>query len=69
LDFTLDADQLALQDVARQALASDFDGALLRDLAEDPEGITPALWGRFVDLGWTGLLVPEDLGGAGAGLL
>ncbi len=69
MDFTLDADQLALQDVAGQALAREFDGGVLRELADDPAGITPELWSRFVDLGWTGLLVPQGLGGAGAGLL
>jgi alkylation response protein AidB-like acyl-CoA dehydrogenase len=31
--------------------------------------MTPALWSTLVDLGWTGLLVPEDQGGTGAGLL
>ena len=42
---------------------------LLRELADDPTGITPALWSTLVDLGWTGLLVPAELGGTGAGLL
>ena len=35
----------------------------------DPTGITPALWSTLVDLGWTGLLVPDESGGTGAGLL
>ena len=38
-------------------------------LVEDPIGITPALWQSLVDLGWTGLLMPEAYGGRGAGLL
>jgi alkylation response protein AidB-like acyl-CoA dehydrogenase len=42
---------------------------LLRELADDPNGITPALWSTLVDLGWTSLLVPAELGGTGAGLL
>lgn len=69
MDFTFDAEQLALQDVARQALSREVDGRLLRLLADDAEGITPELWSRLVELGWTGLLVPESLGGAGSGLL
>lgn len=69
VDFTFDAEQLALQDVARQALAREVDGQALRRMAEDPIGITEELWGRLVDLGWTGLLVPEEHGGAGTGLL
>ncbi len=69
MDFTYDAEQLALQDVARAALERACDPQLLRDLAEDPTGITPALWQTLVELGWTGLLVPEAHGGTGTGLL
>lgn len=69
VDFTFDAEQVALKDVTRQALAREVDGEGLRALADDPEGTTPELWGRLVELGWTGLLVPEEHGGAGTGLL
>jgi alkylation response protein AidB-like acyl-CoA dehydrogenase len=64
VDFTFDAEQLALQEVARRAMG-EVDGATLRELAEDPVGITPELWDQLVSLGWTGMLVP----GEGAGLL
>ena len=63
VDFTFDAEQLALQDVARRAMGEASDQ--LRRLADDTDGITPELWDRLVSLGWTGMLVP----GEGAGLL
>ncbi len=69
VDFTYDDEQLALQEVARTALERECGPDLLRQLAEDDAGITPGLWSTLVDLGWTGLLVPEDQGGVGAGLL
>jgi alkylation response protein AidB-like acyl-CoA dehydrogenase len=69
VDFTYDDEQLALQDVARTALERECTPQQLRELADDPTGITPALWSTLVDLGWTGLLVPAELGGTGAGLL
>lgn len=69
MDFTYDDEQLALQEVARTALERECSPQLLRELAEDPAGITPALWSTLVDLGWTSLLVPAELGGTGAGLL
>ncbi len=69
MDFTFDAEQVALRDVARQALDRAVDGATLRALADDPAGVTDDLWRQLVDLGWTGLLVPEAHGGAGAPLL
>ncbi len=69
MDFTYDDEQLALQEVARGALERECGPQVLRELAEEPAGITPALWSTLVDLGWTGLLVPEESGGTGAGLL
>jgi alkylation response protein AidB-like acyl-CoA dehydrogenase len=69
VDFTYDDEQVALQDVARVALERECGPQLLRELADDPVGITLALWSTLVDLGWTGLLVPVELGGTGAGLL
>ena len=69
MDFTYDDEQLALQEVARSALERECGPQLVRELADDPSGMTPALWSTLVDLGWTGLLVPEDQGGTGAGLL
>ncbi|MGD0882191.1 MAG: acyl-CoA dehydrogenase family protein [Acidimicrobiales bacterium] len=64
MDFTFDAEQLALQEVARRAM-DEIDGVLLRQLADDGVGFTPELWGRLVELGWTSMLLP----GEGAGLL
>ena len=69
MDFTYDDEQLALQEVARTALERECGPELLRQLADDAAGITPGLWSTLVDLGWTGLLIPEDHGGVGAGLL
>ena len=42
--------------------------SMLDDDAGDPggTGITDDLWRKLVDLGWVGLLVPEELGGSGA---
>src|SRR4051812_27628005 len=35
----------------------------------DDAGITPEVWSRIVDLGWTGLLVPEPCRGLGLGII
>jgi alkylation response protein AidB-like acyl-CoA dehydrogenase len=69
VDFTFDAEQLALQDVARSALERECGPDVVRELVEDPTGITPTLWRTLVDLGWTGLLIPTEHGGAGTGLV
>jgi alkylation response protein AidB-like acyl-CoA dehydrogenase len=69
VDFTFDDEQLALQDVARAALERECDPQTVRTLVDEPTAMTPALWSALVELGWTGLLVPTEFGGAGTGLL
>src|ERR1700728_3732969 len=69
VDFTFDDEQLALQDVARAALERECDPQMVRTLVDEPTAMTPALWSTLVELGWTGLLVPEEYGGTGTGLL
>ncbi len=39
----------------------------LRD-AQDSVGYSPDLWQEMAKLGWTGILIPEEYGGAGLGL-
>jgi alkylation response protein AidB-like acyl-CoA dehydrogenase len=64
VDFTFDAEQLALQEVARRAM-DEVGGDLVRRMADDDIGFSPEQWDRLVALGWTSMLVP----GEGAGLL
>jgi alkylation response protein AidB-like acyl-CoA dehydrogenase len=68
MDFTYDAEQEALRDVARQAMDREVGGPLVRRMADDPDGLDAALWKKLIDLGWTGLVIPVGSGGAGAGL-
>ncbi|MGP8059996.1 MAG: acyl-CoA dehydrogenase family protein [Acidimicrobiales bacterium] len=69
MDFTFNAEQIALRDVSRQALERMVDPQSVRVLADDPTGVTDELWSSLVELGWTGLLIPEAHGGSGAPLL
>ncbi|HYL53900.1 MAG TPA: acyl-CoA dehydrogenase family protein [Acidimicrobiia bacterium] len=70
MDFTFSADQDALRDAVRVFMQAEAPKDYVRRMAEhDDVGITPDLWRRIVDLGWTGLLVPEEQGGLGLGLI
>src|SRR5580704_13948541 len=69
VDFTYDDEQVALQEVAHSALERECPPDLLRRLADEDAGITPELWSTLVDPAWTGLLVPDEYGGTGSGLL
>src|SRR5215204_3018627 len=59
MEFALDDDQQALQSTARQFLADRGDARHWDD----------ALWAQLLDLGWVGLMVPEQHGGSGMGIL
>jgi alkylation response protein AidB-like acyl-CoA dehydrogenase len=70
VEFTFSADQIALRDAVRSFLAAEAPKEYVRRMAEhDDAGITPELWARIADLGWTGLLVPDGFGGLGLGII
>jgi alkylation response protein AidB-like acyl-CoA dehydrogenase len=59
-----------LRTAVRSLLENSSSEADVRRVMAAEEGYDPALWQRLTDeLGLTGLLVPEELGGAGAGLV
>src|SRR4029079_11427138 len=63
-------EQQALRDAVRSFLATEAPKEYVRRMAEhDDTGITPEVWTHIIDLGWTGLLVPEQCGGLGLGLI
>jgi alkylation response protein AidB-like acyl-CoA dehydrogenase len=69
MEFTFDADQEALRDAVRRFLVAESPSSYVRAMVEDERGFTDEVWGAVVDLGWTGLLVPEEHGGLGLGLV
>ena len=69
MDLTLTEDQELVRSTAREFLTSRGADADASAMAADPVGYSPALWKEMVDLGWTGLAVPEAYGGVGEGFL
>ena len=70
MDFVFSPEQLALRESVRAFLAAEAPIAYVRRMAEhDDAGITPEVWAKIVELGWTGLLVPESAGGLGLGIV
>lgn len=66
MNLELTDEQLALRDTTRRFLAEKAPiSGHVRPLLDDPTGTTEAVWRGLADLGTTGLLVPEDHGGAG----
>jgi len=59
----LNEEQASLRDVTRRFLEAEAPMAVVRDLYEHRDGYDRAWWRSACDLGWTSLLVPEELGG------
>src|SRR4029079_9957829 len=70
MDFTFSPDQDQLRAAVRAFLDKESPKAYVRRMAEhDDAGVTPAVWNDVVELGWTGVLVPEECGGLGLGVV
>jgi len=69
--LTLNEDQTLLQDAARGFVTDRAPVAALRKLRDDhsPDGFDRTLWAAMAEMGWTGMLVPEDQGGLAFGFV
>lgn len=65
MDFVLNEQQEMLKTMARDFLSKEYPDKLLREMASDEKGYTPELWGKMVEMNWTGLAIPEEYGGVG----
>lgn len=66
MDFALTDEHRLLRDSARDFLAGEMDlQPLLTPGADVTSAPRAALWEKMVALGWTGLTIPESLGGLG----
>ncbi len=65
----LTEEQTMLLESARNFLATEGPVSQLRQLRDcaDASGFSPALWKQFAEMGFSGVLVPEALGGMGLG--
>jgi alkylation response protein AidB-like acyl-CoA dehydrogenase len=70
MDFVFSSEQQELRASVRAFLAAEAPKDYVRRMSEEDEsGFTTSVWRQIVDLGWTGVLVPEEHGGLGLGLV
>jgi alkylation response protein AidB-like acyl-CoA dehydrogenase len=68
--FELDYDQQAIQRTAKEFLSSRYPAEEVRRLAvEDERGFTDEQWRAIAELGWPALVVAEEDGGLGLGVV
>ncbi len=69
MNFELDEEQVMLKTSARDFLQQECPKKLVRAMMEDEKGYSTELWKKIADLGWLGLVFPEEYGGVGSSFL
>jgi len=69
MDFGLSEEQEMLRTAARDFLERECPVSLVREMEEDEMGYSPQLWHKMAELGWLGLVFPENYGGSGGDFL
>ena len=69
MSLVLTEDQLMFRDAAKRFAAERAPVAQLRKLRDDADtvGFSREVWKEMAEMGWAGVLVPEEHGGAGFG--
>jgi alkylation response protein AidB-like acyl-CoA dehydrogenase len=67
MNFGFTDDQQAIKRTARDFLEARYPAATMRRLAEDERGFTDEQWQELVELGWPGVIIPEESDGLGLG--
>jgi len=65
MDLRLSETQEILKKMARDFLTTECPKTLVRKLEQTPEGYSPDIWKKMAELGWMGLIIPEQYGGMG----
>jgi alkylation response protein AidB-like acyl-CoA dehydrogenase len=65
MDFALSEQQEMLKKSAADFLERECTKKLVREMEQDEKGYSPELWKKMAELGWMGLVYPEQYGGSG----
>ncbi len=69
MDIGLSEEQEILKASARDFLARECPKKLVKELDESDKGYSPELWRKMAELGWMGLVFPEEYDGGGGTFL
>lgn len=69
MDFGFSEEQKLLRQSAADFLGNECPMSYVRRMMEDERGYSDEVWGKMAELGWPGLIVPEEYGGAGLSLV
>lgn len=69
MDFGFTPEQEILRQSVRSFLEQECPSAYVRRMMEDQIGYSEDQWRKMADLGWMGLIIPEEHGGTGLGMV
>jgi len=69
MDFDLNEQQTMLKTMAHDFLINECPKTRVRELEKDEKGYDVSVWDKMVELGWPGLIFPEQYNGIGADFL
>ncbi len=69
MNFGFNEEQELLRSTARKFFDNECPSVTVRKLMDDPEGMTPDLWKKIAEQGWTGLIFADEHGGMGLGFV
>ena len=65
MDLALTETQVMLQNSAKEFLTVEMPKHRVRELDDSETGFAPDLWRKVCDMGWAGMVIPEQYGGTG----
>jgi alkylation response protein AidB-like acyl-CoA dehydrogenase len=65
MDLELSEEQKILFKSARDFLRKESPKELVREMRDDDKGYTTHLWHQLSEMGWLGVIIPEEFGGTG----
>jgi len=69
MNFGFNEEQELLRSTARKFFENECASETVRKLMDGAEGMTPDLWRKIAEQGWTGLIFPDEHGGMGLGFV
>ncbi len=64
MEFSLNEEQEMLKTMARDFLDNECPKTFVREMMDDDAGHSPDLWKKMAEVGWLGLILPEEYGGS-----
>ena len=69
MNFSFTEEQEILRKMAHDFLDKEFPKTLVREMEEDATGFRADIWKGMAELGWMGLIIPEEYGGSGCSFM